>query len=178
MTSFERKIPPGDSEPRLVCADCGFIYYENPKLVVGSVCEWSGRILLCKRSIEPRFGFWTIPAGFMELNETTEAGACREAWEEARARIEIDALLGVYNIPHISQVQLMYRARLKSPDVEAADETSEVGLFEWEEIPWGELAFPSVEWALQHYHQVRGKPSFPPFSKTHGRELGNHAKRD
>jgi ADP-ribose pyrophosphatase YjhB (NUDIX family) len=150
----------------LVCTECGFIYYENPKVVVGSVCEWSDRILLCRRSIEPRSGFWTIPAGFLELNETTEEGACREAWEEAHARIEIDALLAVYNIPDISQVQLMYRARLRSPDVEAADETSEVRLFAWDEIPWGELAFPSVKWALNHSHQVRGKSSFVAFTNT------------
>lgn len=167
-TSFERKVPPGESQPRLVCTECGFVYYENPKIVVGSVCEWSGRILLCRRSIEPRSGFWTIPAGFLELNETTEAGARREAWEEARARIEIDAILAVYNIPHISQVQLMYRARLLSPEVEAADETSEVRLMEWENIPWGELAFPSVEWALKHFHQVRGQSSFAVFTNTHG----------
>jgi len=136
--------------------------------VVGSVCEWSDRLLLCRRSIEPRSGFWTIPAGYLELNETTEAGACREAWEEARARIEIDALLAVYNVPHISQVQIMYRARLLNPEVEAADETSEVRLFSWEEIPWGDLAFPSVEWALQHFRQVRGKSNFTVFTKTHG----------
>ncbi len=166
-TSFERKVPPGESQPRLVCTECGFIYYENPKIVVGSVCEWSGRLLLCRRSIEPRSGFWTMPAGFLELNETTEAGARREAWEEARARIEIDALLAVYNIPHISQVQLMYRARLLSPEVEAADETSEVRLVEWEDIPWGELAFPSVEWALKHFSQVRGQSSFAVFTNTH-----------
>lgn len=108
-----------------------------------------------------------MPAGFLELNETTEAGARREAWEEARARIEIDALLAVYNIPHISQVQLMYRARLLSPEVEAADETSEVRLVEWEDIPWGELAFPSVEWALKHFSQVRGQSSFAVFTNTH-----------
>jgi len=168
--SFERKVPPGESQPRLVCTDCGFVYYENPKVVVGSVCEWSGRILLCKRSIEPRSGYWTIPAGFLELNETTDEGACREAWEEARARIEIDALLGVYNIPHISQVQLMYRARLLTPDIEAADETSEVGLFAWEEIPWDDLAFPSVEWALKHFHQVKGQSNFTTFCNTYERQ--------
>jgi len=167
--SFERKVPPGESQPRLVCNDCGFIYYENPKVVVGSVCEWSDRILLCKRSIKPRSGFWTIPAGFMELNETTEEGARREAWEEARARIEINALLAVYNIPHISQVQLMYRARLLSPDVEAADETAEVRLFEWEDIPWGDLAFPSVQWALKHFDQVRDQSNFAAFTNTHER---------
>ena len=163
--SFERKVPPGDTHERLVCNDCGFILYENPKLVVGSVCEWSGRILLCKRSIEPRSGYWTIPAGFMEKGETTTQGAEREAWEEARAKIEIDSLLGIYNIPRISQVQLLYRARLLSPDVAVGDETSEVRLFEWDDIPWDELAFPSVSWVLQCFDSVRGQERFAPFAK-------------
>ena len=163
--SFERKVPPGDTHERLVCNDCGFILYENPKLVVGSVCEWSGRILLCRRSIEPRSGYWTIPAGFMEQGETTTQGAEREAWEEARAKIEIDSLLGIYNIPRISQVQLLYRARLLSPDVAVGEETSEVRLFEWDDIPWDELAFPSVSWVLQCFDSVRGQEGFAPFAK-------------
>ena len=162
--SFERKIPPGDTHPRLVCTECGFIHYENPRIVVGSVCVWSDRLLLCRRSIEPRSGYWTIPAGFMELNETAVAGARREAWEEACARIEIDSLLGVYNVPRISQVQLIYRARLLTPDVEAGEETSEVALFEWDEIPWDELAFPSVPWALRHYREVIGQAVFTSFT--------------
>ncbi len=163
--SFERKVPPGDTHERLVCNDCGFILYENPKLVVGSVCEWSGRILLCKRSIEPRAGYWTIPAGFMEKGETTTQGAEREAWEEARAKIEIDSLLGIYNIPRISQVQLLYRARLLSPDVAVGEETREVRLFEWDDIPWDELAFPSVSWVLHCFDSVRGQEMFVPFEK-------------
>ncbi|UCG89393.1 MAG: NUDIX hydrolase [Gemmatimonadota bacterium] len=171
--SFQRKIPPGDTHPRLVCADCGFIYYENPKLVVGSVCEWSDRVLLCRREIEPRFGYWTIPAGYMEARETTIEGAQREAWEEARARIEIDSLLGVYSIPRISQVQLIYRARLLTPDVEAGDETSEVALFAWDAIPWGELAFPSVRWALRHSREVVGQSIYTPFTNPAG-DLGDY----
>jgi len=164
--SFERKVPPGDTHERLVCTDCGFIHYENPKLVVGSVCVWSGRILLCRRSIEPRSGYWTIPAGFMEAHETTIQGAEREAWEEAQAKIEIDSLLGIYDVPRISQVQLLYRARLLSPDVEAGDETSEVALFEWDDIPWDELAFPSVPWVLKCYDAVRGRKVFAPFANS------------
>ena len=162
--SFQRKIPPGDTHPRLVCADCGFVYYENPKVVVGSVCEWSDRVLLCRRSIEPRAGYWTIPAGYMEARETTVEGARREAWEEAQARIEIDSLLGVYNIPRISQVQLIYRARLVTPDVAAGHETREVRLFGWDEIPWDELAFPSVRWALRHCREVAGQAVYAPFA--------------
>src|SRR4051812_20183562 len=105
--AFERRIPEGDGQLRLVCRDCGFIAYENPKVVVGSVCRWEDKILLCRRAINPRSGFWTLPAGYMELNETSLEGAQREAWEEARASIEIERLLAVYNIPRLSQVQLI-----------------------------------------------------------------------
>ena len=112
---FSRRVPDGDNRERLVCDSCGFVSYENPKVVVGSVCTWGERILLCKRAIEPRRGFWTLPAGYLEVREATGVGAAREAWEEALARIEIDALLAVYNIPRISQVQVIYRARLLAP---------------------------------------------------------------
>ncbi len=160
-----RRIPPGEDRERLVCDSCGFINYVNPKIVVGAVALWGDRILLCRRAIEPRDGWWTLPAGYMEERETTIEGAQREAWEEARARIEIDALIGVYNIPRISQVQMIYRARLLSPDVSAGPESREVGLFEWDEIPWDELAFPSVRWALGHWRETRGLPAFPPFAE-------------
>ncbi len=160
-----RRIPPGEDRERLVCDTCGFINYVNPKIVVGAVVLWGDRILLCRRAIEPRDGWWTLPAGYMEERETTVEGAQREAWEEARARIEIDALIGVYNIPRISQVQMIYRARLLSPDVSAGPESREVGLFAWDEIPWDELAFPSVRWALGHWRETREMPSFPPFAE-------------
>ena len=104
--------------------------------------SWEDRILLCRRAIEPRSGFWTLPAGYLELNETTEAGAAREAWEEARAKIEIDTLLAVYNIPRISQIQLIYRARLTTDDVAAGPESEEVGLYAWGDIPWDDLCLP------------------------------------
>jgi ADP-ribose pyrophosphatase YjhB (NUDIX family) len=149
----DRRIPPGEDRPRLTCDACGFILYENPKIVVGSVVTWGDRILLCRRAIEPRRGFWTLPAGYMELNETTEAGAAREAWEEALADIEIDGLLAIYNIPRISQVQLIYRAHLKREEFAAGPESQEVALFAWNEIPWHDLAFPSVHWALDHYRE-------------------------
>ena len=155
-----RKIPEGDNRERLVCADCGFIQYDNPKVVVGSVARWDDTILLCRRAIMPRKGFWTLPAGYLELNETASDGAVREAWEEARARIAIDALLAVYNIPRISQVQLIFRAALTSPDVEAGPESVEVGLFAWDEIPWPEIAFPSVHWALGHWREVGSAREF------------------
>lgn len=157
-----RTIPENDDRERLTCPECGYIAYENPKIVVGSVVTWGEKILLCKRAINPRAGFWTLPAGFLELNESTEDGAKREAWEEARARIEIDALLGVYNIIRLSQVQMMYRARLLAPAFEAGPESLEVDLFEWGAIPWDDLAFPSVHWALHEFDRRRGQAHFPP----------------
>jgi len=159
--SFSERVPPGDNRPRLVCDDCGFVHYVNPKVVVGSVCTWEGKVLLCRRAIDPRRGYWTMPAGFLEENESTEDGARREAWEEARAELLIEGILGVYSVPRISQVHIIYRARLRSPDVAAGEESLEVRLFAWDEIPWDDLAFPSVHWSLQHYHESLGQASFP-----------------
>lgn len=170
---FVRAVPAGDSRPRLVCSDCGFVNYENPKVVVGAVCSWGERLLMCRRAIEPRRGFWTLPAGYLELNETTADGARREAWEEARARIELDGLLAVYSIPRLSQVQVIYRARLLSPEVEPGPESVEVGLYLWDEIPWGDLAFPSVRWALEHHRAALGQPGFPTQGNPPG-ETGNY----
>ena len=113
-----RGIPEGDNREHMICAECGYILYDNPKIVVGSVARWNDRILLVRRSIHPRYGYWTLPAGYLELNESASAGAEREAWEEARARIEIEGLLAIYDIPRISQVQLIYRARLLDEDVQ------------------------------------------------------------
>jgi ADP-ribose pyrophosphatase YjhB (NUDIX family) len=157
-----RRIPDGDDLERLVCDDCGFIYYENPKIVVGSVAVWNDKILLCKRAIAPRIGYWTLPAGYMELGETPDGGAAREAWEEARARIEIRDLLAIYSIAHISQVQLIYRAKLTGPDIATGPESQDVRLFDWVDIPWEELAFPTVSWALQHHHSALGKNIIAP----------------
>lgn len=158
-----RTVPAGEDRERLVCPDCGYIAYENPKIIVGSVVtDADGRILMCRRAIEPRRGFWTLPAGYMELGESCEAGAAREAWEEARAQIAIDALLAVYSIPRIDQVQLIYRARLTAPAVAPGPESLEVALFAWEEIPWPSLAFPSVAWALNDHHARLGQTVFAP----------------
>lgn len=158
--SFLTKVPEGDNRPRQVCADCGYVQYENPKVVVGSVCTWQRKILLCRRNIEPRRGFWTLPAGYMEVNETSGEGAMREAWEEAYAKIQIESLLAVYNVPRISQVQIIYRARLLSPEVAPGVESLDVGLFDWSEIPWDDLAFPSVRWALNHFREVEDAVEF------------------
>ena len=159
---FESKVPEGDDRPRLVCRDCGFIHYENPKVVVGSVATWEDRILLCRRAIEPRRGYWTLPAGYLEQRETAVAGAEREAWEEAGAKLIIDQLLAVYSILHISQIQLIFRAELASPDLAAGTETLELDLFSWQSIPWEDLAFPSVRWALRDHRAVRGRSGFAP----------------
>ena len=169
---FERRVPPGDDRNRLVCADCGFVQYENPKIVVGSVATWHDRILLCRRAIHPRRDFWTLPAGYLELGEEATAGALREAWEEARARLEIDQLLAVYTIQRLSQVQLIFRAHLVDGAIEAGPESQEVGLFAWEEIPWATLAFPSVAWALAQHRELAGQTVFAPRGNPAG-ALGN-----
>jgi ADP-ribose pyrophosphatase YjhB (NUDIX family) len=171
-----RAIPEGDNRERTICADCGYILYDNPKIVVGSVARWGDRILLCRRSINPRRGFWTLPAGYLELHEATSAGAEREAWEEAQARIEIEGLLAIYDIPRISQVQLIYRARLLDEAVAPGPESLEVGLFQWDEIPWDEIAFPSVHWALHHEHEAQASGDYSvrhnPPPEPVGRPLG------
>lgn len=166
--SFVRRVPEGDNLPRRVCEDCGFVDYENPKIVVGSVCHWDGRVLLCRRAIEPRKGYWTLPAGYLELNEEAQEGARREAWEEARAEIEIEQLLGIYSIARLSQVQLIFRARLATPEVAAGPETLELDLYPWERIPWDEIAFPSVVWSLNHYRETRDQAVFAPFANPEG----------
>jgi ADP-ribose pyrophosphatase YjhB (NUDIX family) len=155
-----RAVPDGDNRERLICADCGFVQYDNPKIVVGAVPLWQGRVLLCKRAIEPRVGYWTLPAGYLELGETPEAGAVREAQEEAQADIAIDTLLAVYSVPRISQVQLIYRARLKSPEFAPGPESLDVRLFDWSEIPWDALAFPTVRWALDAWREVGDAAAF------------------
>jgi ADP-ribose pyrophosphatase YjhB (NUDIX family) len=158
MPSFIRTTPLGEDRERLTCPDCGFIAYENPKIVVGSVVAMGDRVLLCRRSIEPRRGFWTLPAGYMEMGETVEEGAAREAWEEARARIRTEGVLAVYSIARIGQVQVIFRAHLTEPGFEAGPESLEVGLFGWGDIPWGDIAFPSVRWALRAWRETAGAP--------------------
>lgn len=165
---FTRQVPDGDSIERDVCGDCGWVHYVNPKVVVGSVVTYEDRFLLCRRAINPRKGFWTLPAGFMEQRETTEEGAAREAMEEANAEITVKDLLGIYNITHISQVQIMYRATLEKPEFSEGPESLEVKLFTWDEIPWEDLAFPTVYWALHHYRSIKDQETFVPFSNATG----------
>jgi ADP-ribose pyrophosphatase YjhB (NUDIX family) len=157
----ELRVPEGDSLPRHVCPACGTIHYLNPKMVVGCIPEWEDRILLCRRAIEPRHGKWTVPAGFMENGETTFDGAKRETLEEANARVDIINLYALYNIPHINQVYLLFRARLLDLDFSAGSETLETRLFAEAEIPWDEIAFATVRNTLRHYYADRPTGSYP-----------------
>ena len=164
----ERRVPPGDDRERLLCPDCGYVAYENPKMVVGAVVSHGERVLLCKRAIEPRIGYWTLPAGFLEMGESPEEGACREAWEEARAKLTLTGLLAVYSISRISQVQLIYRAHLAEAHFAPGPESQDVALFSWDEIPWAEIAFPTVEWALKRFREVGSTTPLIPVSNPDG----------
>lgn len=155
MSRLVRRVLEGDERERLICLDCDFVAHENPKIVVGSIVSDNDRVLLCRRAIEPRARFWTIPAGYMEMGETVAEGAQREAWEEARARIAIEGVLAVYSIARLSQVQIIFRAKLAVPSFEPGPESLEVKQFDWGEIPWDEIAFPSVRWALRAWHETR-----------------------
>ena len=161
---FENAIPEGDDRERAVCAHCGFVDYRNPKIVVGSVLTHDGAILLCRRAIEPRRGYWTLPAGYLEVGETVEDGARREAWEEARVRPVLDRVLAVYSVPRISQVQIMFRGSLETADCAAGPESLEVGFFSFDDIPWPDIAFPTVGWALRQWKESVGRADFPPYS--------------
>ncbi|WP_447863332.1 NUDIX hydrolase [Nitrospira calida] len=146
-----RKVPPGDNLPRFVCEACQAIHYQNPKIVAGCIPEWNGSILLCRRAIEPRSGLWTFPAGFMEIGESAEQAALRETLEEAHADVEIASLYAVFSLPHISQVYMVFRGLMRSPDFKAGAESLEVQLFAPETIPWGLLAFPVIQETLARY---------------------------
>ena len=162
--SMSHAIPHGDTHERKICDHCGFITYVNPKIVVGSVVRHEDKILLCRRAINPRKGFWTLPAGYMEMRETPENGACREAREEANASLHISGLLAVYTVERLSQVQLMYRATLSDPHFSPGEESLEVALFHWDDIPWNDLAFPTVHWALHHDRMVERGEGAGPFN--------------
>jgi ADP-ribose pyrophosphatase YjhB (NUDIX family) len=149
------RVPPGDHLPRFICDSCGIIHYQNPRVVVGVVPEHEGRILLCKRAIEPRLGYWTVPAGFMENGESLQQGAAREAHEEAMADIEIGSLLALVSILGAHQVHVFFRGRLRTPEFGAGPESLEVKLVTPDEIPWDDIAFPSTTFTLQKYLEDR-----------------------
>lgn len=154
-------IPEGDNLPRHVCNACGIIHYQNPKVVAGCIPEQDGKVLLCKRAIEPRYGLWTLPAGFMENDETTAQAAAREAQEEANADIKITSLYTMFSLPHISQVYVMYRGELKNTDYSPGIESLELMLCSEKDIPWESLAFPVVTETLRLYFRDYKKGSFP-----------------
>jgi 8-oxo-dGTP pyrophosphatase MutT (NUDIX family) len=172
--SVSLRIPEGDHLPRFICTACDLVHYENPKIVVGCVPDFEGQILLCRRAIEPRHGYWTIPAGFMENGETLAHGAARECQEEAGAAVEIGSLLAVVNVVHAHQVHVMFRAHLPQPLYSAGAESLEVKLVKPEDIPWAEMAFPSVEFALRRYLEDRAAEReghhFADFDRSHWRD--------
>lgn len=155
------RVPHGDSLPRHVCDHCGTIHYQNPKVVVGALAEWEDRILLCRRAIEPRYGTWTLPAGFMENEESTAQAAARETREEACARIELGAMYTLIDVPHISQVHIIYRARLLDLDFRPGEESLEVALFDEKDIPWDHIAFRTIALTLKHFFEDRRKGEWP-----------------
>ena len=154
-TPVDFRIPEGDTLPRYICNHCQTIHYQNPKVIVGALVEHENRILLCKRAIEPRYNTWTLPAGFMENGEDTITGAIRETWEEACAHIRIESLYRLIDVPHISQVHLIYRAQLLTPDFSPGAESLEVALFSESEIPWDNLAFRTNSVTLRDYFADR-----------------------
>ena len=149
--SITSRIPEGDTLPRFVCDNCATIHYQNPKIVVGCLPEWEDRVLLCKRAIEPRYGLWTLPAGFLENGETLMNGALRETLEEAHARVALGELYTVVSLPQINQVYMMFRATLLDLDFGPGSESLDVKLFDESEVPWESLAFRTIARTLRNY---------------------------
>ena len=170
------QIPPDDNRERFVCANCGVVHYENPKLVIGTIPVWADGdqpcVLLCRRAIEPRYGYWTLPAGFMENGETTGEGAARETMEEAGARIELHELFSMLNVPYIHQVHLFYRATLLDLDYVAGAESLEVRLFSENDIPWNEIAFQTVSQTLRYFFEDHARVREGAAYRLHLHDLG------
>jgi ADP-ribose pyrophosphatase YjhB (NUDIX family) len=155
-----RRLPPGDNKLRYLCDNCGEIHYQNPKMVVGCVPEWEGRLLLCRRAIEPRYGYWTLPAGFMENDETAGEGALRETVEEAGAHVELGDAFSMLSVPHVNQVHIFYRASLIDLNFAPGEESLDVALFEEADIPWKEIAFRTVGITLKCWFEDRKSGAF------------------
>ncbi len=160
-TPVRVEVPAGDNRPRHVCPGCGAIHYHNPKMVVGCIPEWEDKILLCRRAIEPKYGLWTLPAGFMENGETTAEGAARETLEAAGARVDLLGLYSMISLPDINQVYLVFRAKLLHMDFAPGEESLEAALFGEQEIPWDDLAFRTIQRTLMHYYADRKKGEYP-----------------
>jgi ADP-ribose pyrophosphatase YjhB (NUDIX family) len=155
-----RTVPPGDGKPRAVCTSCGVIQYENPKMVVGCIPMWKDQILLCRRAIEPRYGYWTLPAGFMENGESTAEGAARETIEEAGARVVELSPFALIDVPHVHQVHLYFLARLADTDFHPGDESLEAKLFTRAQLPWNDLSFRTVTETLKHFFADRERGGY------------------
>lgn len=174
------KIPSEDTRARHVCDSCFTIHYQNPRNVVGTIPTWENRVLLCRRAIEPRKGFWTLPAGFLEVDESTELGAQRETLEEAGALVTIKGLFSLLNVVHVQQVHLFYLAQMNSPNYQAGVESLEVALFEEKDIPWDEIAFPTVRKTLEWFFadRVNGLISDNTLPPTHLDSVGYDERID
>lgn len=154
------RVPEGDNLPRHICEQCNLIHYQNPKIVAGCLPVWNDQVLLCKRAIEPCYGLWTLPAGFMENQESLEEAALRESREEANANLELESIYSVISLPHINQVYVMYRAKLLDLDFYAGPESLDVQLFNEEDIPWDLIAFKTIDNTLKRYFEDRKKGEF------------------
>lgn len=158
----DRRVPDGDNRERDICDNCGAIHYQNPRVVVGAIPVWENRILLCRRAIEPRYDTWTLPAGFMELGETTAQGAARETLEESGARIELGELFTVIDVPQVEQVHIYYLARALGPELDPGPESLDARYYDEAEIPWDDLSFRTVSTTLQHFLEDRRRGTFVP----------------
>lgn len=153
-------VPQDDNRQRHVCSSCEKIHYKNPRIIAGCLAVWEDKVLLCKRAINPRKGYWTLPAGFMEIDETIEEGAKRETLEEANAKVEIDQLYTIFNLPKIGQVYMIYLSSLSAPEFSSGPESLETRLFSEDEIPWGELSFETMKRSLEYYFSDRKEGRF------------------
>ena len=165
-SKVQLRVPDGDNRDRYVCVDCDTIHYQNPRVVTGCLAAWEDKVLLCRRAIEPRSGYWTLPAGFMENGESVHEAAVRETLEEANARIELQGLYTLFNLPHANQVFIIYRGRLLDLDYSPGVESLEVGLFREDEIPWQDIAFSMVEETLRLYFRERDNGGFETHTRT------------
>lgn len=165
-TPVQFSVPEGDNLPRYNCPSCGAIHYQNPRVITGTLPIWDGKVLLCRRNIEPRWGYWTLPGGFMENGETLQEGASRETVEEACNDPELVQMLSVLSLPQFDQVHIFYLARMLSPDFAPTPESSEVALFAPEDIPWEQIAFRTVLATLEHYVAHRDQPMLPVLEQT------------
>ena len=160
-TRVSHRIPAGDNRERFVCDGCGSVHYVNPRVIAGCLPVFEDQVLLCRRAISPRPGYWTLPAGFLENGETVVAGATRETYEEANAVVSNLDLYTVFSLPHISQIYLFYRAELTAPEFSPGFESADVALFEEADVPWEDLAFPVVRRTLEHFFTDRSTGIYP-----------------